>query len=69
MMPACAKVANLPGHHLWRDELNDSQDLLREIIDIEATYAARGQAGRGRRGIGGSAKPEEKPRGTRGPAR
>ena len=32
---------------IWRDELNEGKILLRDIIDLEATYAGpRGQAGR-----------------------
>ncbi|MDG4882074.1 RNA polymerase sigma factor RpoD [Mesorhizobium sp. WSM4884] len=49
---------------IWRDELNESKILLREIIDLEATYAGpeAKQAPVVER-VEEAAKPEEKPRG------
>ncbi|AZO13605.1 RNA polymerase sigma factor RpoD [Mesorhizobium sp. M2A.F.Ca.ET.043.05.1.1] len=49
---------------IWRDELNESKILLREIIDLEATYAGpeAKQAPVVER-VEETAKPEEKPRG------
>ncbi|RWD66528.1 MAG: RNA polymerase sigma factor RpoD [Mesorhizobium sp.] len=54
---------------IWRDELNESKILLREIIDLEATYAGpeAKQAPVVER-VEEAPKPEEKPRG-RGAAR
>ncbi|BCM21130.1 RNA polymerase sigma factor RpoD [Mesorhizobium sp. J8] len=50
---------------IWRDELNESKILLREIIDLEATYAGpeAKQAPVVERVEEAPSKPEEKPRG------
>jgi RNA polymerase primary sigma factor len=31
--------AHLPGNHICRNEFNEGKVLLRDIIDLEATYA------------------------------